>query len=172
MELDIPIYVTGMSFGALSYEAKTALARGATMAGTATCSGEGGMIPDERRYSEKRRAEAERAARVLGLEHLHFLDLPDGELDLHVVNAIERHQSAPCFGHDAVTLALGKAWKAEAKHSPRRGDADLFDPAELQGRFATAGIFDLLEGLVGLLDRGHPFHQGKPDPRGAARDSP
>ncbi len=51
--LDIPIYITGMSFGALSYEAKTALARGATMAGTATCSGEGGMIPDERRYSEK-----------------------------------------------------------------------------------------------------------------------
>ncbi len=51
--LDIPIYITGMSFGALSYEAKVALARGATMAGTATCSGEGGMIPDERRYSEQ-----------------------------------------------------------------------------------------------------------------------
>jgi glutamate synthase domain-containing protein 2 len=42
-----------MSFGALSYEAKIALARGATMAGTATCSGEGGMLPDERRYSSK-----------------------------------------------------------------------------------------------------------------------
>jgi len=53
VELDIPVYITGMSFGALSYEAKTALARGATMAGSATCSGEGGMIPDERRYSEK-----------------------------------------------------------------------------------------------------------------------
>jgi glutamate synthase domain-containing protein 2 len=53
LELDIPIYITGMSFGALSYEAKIALARGATMAGTATCSGEGGMIPDERRYSVK-----------------------------------------------------------------------------------------------------------------------
>jgi glutamate synthase domain-containing protein 2 len=51
--LDIPIYITGMSFGALSFEAKIALARGATMAGTATCSGEGGMIPDERRYSSK-----------------------------------------------------------------------------------------------------------------------
>ena len=49
IELDIPVYITGMSFGALSYEAKTALARGATMAGSATCSGEGGMIPDERR---------------------------------------------------------------------------------------------------------------------------
>ena len=53
MVLDIPVYVTGMSFGALSYEAKIALARGATMAGSATCSGEGGMIPDERRYSIK-----------------------------------------------------------------------------------------------------------------------
>jgi glutamate synthase domain-containing protein 2 len=53
MVLDIPIYITGMSFGALSFEAKVALARGATMAGTATCSGEGGMIPDERRYSDK-----------------------------------------------------------------------------------------------------------------------
>jgi glutamate synthase domain-containing protein 2 len=53
IELDIPIYITGMSFGALSYEAKIALARGATMAGSATCSGEGGMIPDERRYSQK-----------------------------------------------------------------------------------------------------------------------
>ncbi len=53
IDLDIPVYITGMSFGALSYEAKTALARGATMAGSATCSGEGGMIPDERRYSSK-----------------------------------------------------------------------------------------------------------------------
>ena len=53
LELDIPVYITGMSFGALSYEAKIALARGATMAGSATCSGEGGMIPDERRYSTK-----------------------------------------------------------------------------------------------------------------------
>ena len=48
IELDIPVYITGMSFGALSLEAKMALARGASMAGTATCSGEGGMIPPER----------------------------------------------------------------------------------------------------------------------------
>ena len=53
MELEIPVYITGMSFGALSYEAKVALARGATMAGSATCSGEGGMIPDERRFSQR-----------------------------------------------------------------------------------------------------------------------
>jgi methylamine---glutamate N-methyltransferase subunit C len=53
LELDIPIYITGMSFGALSLEAKMALAKGASMAGTATCSGEGGMIPPERDFSTK-----------------------------------------------------------------------------------------------------------------------
>src|SRR5262245_29285473 len=53
LELDIPMYVTGMSFGALSRNAKIALAKGASMAGTATCSGEGGAIPEERQYSTK-----------------------------------------------------------------------------------------------------------------------
>ncbi len=38
IELDVPVYITGMSFGALSIEAKMALAKGASMAGTATCS--------------------------------------------------------------------------------------------------------------------------------------
>src|SRR5258708_15132153 len=42
-----------MSFGALSIEAKMALAKGASRAGTATCSGEGGMIPPERDLSTK-----------------------------------------------------------------------------------------------------------------------
>src|ERR687891_1092884 len=53
LKLDIPVYITGMSFGALSLEAKMALAKGASMAGTATCSGEGGMIPPERDLSTK-----------------------------------------------------------------------------------------------------------------------
>ena len=54
LALDIPIFVSDMSFGALSREAKTALAIGADRAGTGICSGEGGMLPDEqaanRRY--------------------------------------------------------------------------------------------------------------------------
>src|SRR6201989_1667782 len=40
MELDIPVYITGMSFRALFLDAKRAAAQGASMAGTATCSGE------------------------------------------------------------------------------------------------------------------------------------
>lgn len=45
--LDIPLFVSDMSFGSLSAEAKTALARGAELAGTGICSGEGGMLPEE-----------------------------------------------------------------------------------------------------------------------------
>jgi len=47
LQLDIPLLVSDMSFGALSEEAKIALARGADMAGTGICSGEGGMLPEE-----------------------------------------------------------------------------------------------------------------------------
>jgi len=47
LRLDIPLFVSDMSFGALSEEAKVALAKGAEMAGTGICSGEGGMLPDE-----------------------------------------------------------------------------------------------------------------------------
>lgn len=47
MILDSPVYVTHMSFGALSKEAKVALSRGSAMARTAMCSGEGGILPEE-----------------------------------------------------------------------------------------------------------------------------
>lgn len=47
LRLEIPLFVSDMSFGALSEEAKVALARGAEQAGTGICSGEGGMLPDE-----------------------------------------------------------------------------------------------------------------------------
>ncbi len=47
LRLEIPLFVSDMSFGALSEPAKVALARGADMAGTGICSGEGGMLPEE-----------------------------------------------------------------------------------------------------------------------------
>jgi len=47
LRLDIPLLISDMSFGALSAEAKVALARGAEAAGTGICSGEGGMLPEE-----------------------------------------------------------------------------------------------------------------------------
>lgn len=47
LQLDIPVFVSDMSFGALSQEAKVALSTGAAGAGTAICSGEGGLLPEE-----------------------------------------------------------------------------------------------------------------------------
>ncbi|MEL0438884.1 FMN-binding glutamate synthase family protein [Phycobacter sp. K97] len=53
IELKIPVTIAGMSFGALSGNAKEALGRGATMAGTSTTTGDGGMTEEERGHSEK-----------------------------------------------------------------------------------------------------------------------
>lgn len=53
MELYHPIYVSHMSFGALSKELKTALAKGSAMSKTAMCSGEGGILPEERQAAYK-----------------------------------------------------------------------------------------------------------------------
>jgi glutamate synthase domain-containing protein 2/nitrite reductase/ring-hydroxylating ferredoxin subunit len=47
LHLDIPLFVSDMSFGALSVEAKTALSKGAELARTGICSGEGGMLDEE-----------------------------------------------------------------------------------------------------------------------------
>jgi len=53
LELELPFYVSHMSFGALSREAKISLAKGSAKAGTATCSGEGGMLEEERQNASK-----------------------------------------------------------------------------------------------------------------------
>ena len=53
IEIDIPITIAGMSFGSLSGGAKEALGRGASMAGTSTTTGDGGMTVEERGHSSK-----------------------------------------------------------------------------------------------------------------------
>lgn len=53
MVLESPVYISHMSFGALSKEVKVALAKGSAMAKTAMCSGEGGILPEEKQSSYK-----------------------------------------------------------------------------------------------------------------------
>ncbi|NQZ86201.1 MAG: CDGSH iron-sulfur domain-containing protein [Colwellia sp.] len=53
LELDIPLFVSDMSFGSLSEEAKISLAKGAELAGTGICSGEGGMLPEEQQSNSR-----------------------------------------------------------------------------------------------------------------------
>ena len=81
LELDIPIYIASMSFGALSANAKAALGYGASKVGTLTCTGEGGMLEDERRASKILVYQMTPSRYMLDLEHLRVADmrsLPQG----------------------------------------------------------------------------------------------
>ena len=53
MVLDMPVYISHMSFGALSKETKIAMAKGSAAVGTAMCSGEGGILPEEKAAAYK-----------------------------------------------------------------------------------------------------------------------
>ena len=53
LTLKIPLLISDMSYGALSEEAKISLSKGAELAGTGICSGEGGMLPEEQEFNSK-----------------------------------------------------------------------------------------------------------------------
>jgi len=74
IELAIPIYIASMSFGALSASAKAALGKGASKVGTMTCTGEGGMLAEEREASEKLLYQMTPSRYMLDLDHLRRAD--------------------------------------------------------------------------------------------------
>jgi glutamate synthase domain-containing protein 2 len=69
LRLEIPLFVSDMSFGALSEEAKVALATGAELVGTGICSGEGGMLPEEQAANSR-----------------YFYELASGRFGWHLEN--------------------------------------------------------------------------------------
>ena len=74
IELDIPIYIASMSFGALSASAKAALGYGASKVGTMTCTGEGGMLEAEREASTRLVYQMTPSRYMLDLDHLRRAD--------------------------------------------------------------------------------------------------
>ncbi|MEM7060943.1 MAG: FMN-binding glutamate synthase family protein [Pseudomonadota bacterium] len=74
VELKIPLYIASMSFGALSASAKMALGYGASKVGTMTCTGEGGMLEEEREASELLLYQFTPARYGLDLEHVRKAD--------------------------------------------------------------------------------------------------
>ena len=74
LELKIPIYIASMSFGALSASAKAALGHGASKVGTMTCTGEGGMLEEERAASQRLVYQMSPARYGLDLDHLRRAD--------------------------------------------------------------------------------------------------
>lgn len=74
LELKIPIYIASMSFGALSASAKEAMGHGASKVGTMTCTGEGGMLEEERAASNLLLYQMSPARYGLDLDHLRRAD--------------------------------------------------------------------------------------------------
>jgi len=74
IELDIPIMITGMSWGALSYNAKVALAKGANAAGSSNTTGDGGMLMAERENSRTLIYEVLPSRYGMNVHHLQMAD--------------------------------------------------------------------------------------------------
>ncbi len=74
LKLKIPIYIASMSFGALSASAKASLGYGASKAGTMTCTGEGGMLEEERTASQLLVYQISPARYGLDLDHIRRAD--------------------------------------------------------------------------------------------------
>lgn len=123
--LEIPIFVSDMSFGSLSKEAKLSLAKGAEMVGTGICSGEGGMLPEEQEANSRYFYELASAKfgfsweKVLKAQAFHFKGgqgaktgtgghLPGSKVspEIAAVRGLEPGQDAisPATFHDLVTV--------------------------------------------------------------------
>src|SRR6266704_5814523 len=74
IELDIPIMITGMSWGALSYNAKVALARGARTVGSSNTTGDGGMLMAERENSRTLIYEVLPSRYGINVHHMRMAD--------------------------------------------------------------------------------------------------
>ena len=112
IRLDIPIYVASMSFGALSANAKAALGHGASKVGSMTCTGEGGMLEEERAASSKLVYQMTPSRYMLDLEHLRMAD----GIELAVGQGAKPGTGRRAPRHEGV-----RASRAHALASRRRG---------------------------------------------------
>lgn len=129
LHLKMPIFVSDMSFGALSREAKLALAKGAEMAGTGICSGEGGMLPAEQESNSR-----------------YFYELASARFGF----SWEKVQKAQAFhfkgGQGAKTgtgghLPGNKVSKEIAEVRGLKEGEDAISPATFTGNLGTASDF-------------------------------
>ena len=74
IELEVPIMITGMSWGALSYNAKVALAKGANIVGSSNTTGDGGMLMAEREHSRALIYEVLPSRYGINVHHLQMAD--------------------------------------------------------------------------------------------------
>ena len=127
LRLEIPIFVSDMSFGALSASAKVALAEGAQLAGTGICSGEGGMLPAEQEANTRYFYEMASARfgftweKLERVQAFHFKGGQGaktgtgGHLPGHKVNAAIAEVRGLKPGEDAISPARFPDWTSPAQ---------------------------------------------------------
>jgi len=144
LRLNIPLFVSDMSFGALSEPAKLALATGAEMAGTGICSGEGGMLPEEQ-----------------GANSRYFYELASARFGFDW-DKLDRVQAFHFKGGQGAKTGTGghlPGAKNKGKISEVRGIAegtDAISPARFPDWTDTAQIKDAQSGAFGRPIRRHP----------------
>jgi methylamine---glutamate N-methyltransferase subunit C len=192
IELDIPLLVTGMSYGALSRNAKAALARGASKAGTSTTTGDGGMLDLERVESRILIYEVLPSRYGINIQHLRQADaieltLGQGAkpgtggllLGSKVSDEIARlrdlppgvDQRSPCrhpdfLGPDDLVIKLEELREATDYQVPifvKMGAARVFDDVRLAAKAgADVIVVDGMEGGTGASPELLQEHTGIP----------
>jgi methylamine---glutamate N-methyltransferase subunit C len=192
LELDIPLMVTGMSFGALSRQAKTALSRGARLAGTSSTTGDGGMLDVERTESRVLIYEVLPSRYGINIQHLRQADaieLTIGQgakpgtggllLGSKVSDEIARlrdlppgvDQRSPCrhpdfLGPDDLILKIEELREATDHQIPifvKMGASRVFDDVRLAAKAgADVIVVDGMEGGTGASPELLQEHTGIP----------
>src|SRR5436190_18338191 len=192
LELDIPLMVTGMSYGALSRNAKTALARGANQAGTSTTTGDGGMLDVERTESRFLIYEVLPSRYGINIQHLRQADAIEltigqgakpgtGGLLLGSKNSDEIarmrdlppgvDQRSPCrhpdfLGPDDMILKIEELREATDWKSPifvKLGASRVYDDVKLASKAgADVVVIDGMEGGTGASPDLLQEHTGIP----------
>jgi len=117
LEMSMPVYVTHMSFGALSREAKVALAKGSAIAQTAMCSGEGGILEESRDAAHKYIFEYVQNEYSVSAESLRLCDAVEIKIGQAVKPGIGGHFPAAKITEEIAAI----------RNKPR--DRDIVTPA-------------------------------------------
>jgi len=192
IELDIPIMITGMSWGALSYNAKVALAKGASQIGSSNTTGDGGMLAAEREHSKTLIYEVLPSRYGINVHHMQMSDgieLTIGQgakpgtggllLETKVSEAISKQRELPVgvdqrsparhpdmLGPDDMVIKIEELREATNWQVPifvKLGASRVYDDVKLAAKAgADVVVVDGMEGGTGASPAIFQDHTGIP----------
>lgn len=192
IELDIPIMITGMSWGALSYNAKVALAKGASEIGSSNTTGDGGMMAAEREHSKTLIYEVLPSRYGINVHHMQMSDgieLTIGQgakpgtggllLESKVSDAISKQRELPVgvdqrsparhpdmLGPDDMIIKIEELREATGWQVPifvKLGASRVYDDVKLAAKAgADVVVVDGMEGGTGASPAIFQDHTGIP----------